>query len=39
MNEGETQLTLTPVEASSRAVDLVSISNPAFDIQYEIIPG
>jgi hypothetical protein len=32
-NELETQLTLTPKRASSRAADLVIISNPALDIQ------
>ena len=37
--ELETQLTLTPKRASSRAADLVIISKPALDIQYEINPG
>lgn len=32
-NDGETQLTLTPNLASSRAADFVIISSPAFDIQ------
>jgi len=39
MKEGETQLTLTPFKASSIAADLVTISRPALDIQYEIMPG
>lgn len=31
--EEDTQLTRTPNRANSRAVDFVSISNPAFDMQ------
>lgn len=38
-NDGDTQLTRTPNLANSRAADLVIISSPAFDIQYEINPG
>ena len=36
---GETQLTLTPNLANSRAADFVIISRPALDMQYEIKPG
>ena len=39
MKEEETQFTRTPNLASSKADDFVIISNPAFDIQYEIRPG
>ena len=37
--ELETQLILTPKRANSIAADLVIISSPAFDMQYEIRPG
>jgi len=37
--ELETQLIRTPKRASSIAADLVIISSPALDMQYEISPG
>ena len=37
--EGATALTRTPAKASSIAEAFVSISRPAFDMQYAIWPG
>jgi len=38
-NDDETVLTRTPNLASSMDADLVSMSKPALDMQYEINPG
>jgi hypothetical protein len=37
--DDDTQLTLTLYLANSMAADFDKLSNPAFDIQYEIKPG